>query len=338
MDIDYLIDNLNNNILTEINRVRVDPTAYIPILEQAKDRIINNTNAISENNKSENILYYFKTDNNILFEFTENPFELINDLTNYLTKSQKPLNSLTYREDISKCSYEQTKIIINKLLYEINGKNNLEFSSSLELNTRISKFVEWEDYCSESILLNSPLNAKDAILLLLLDDGDFNRSNRKNIFNSLSNYIGISANYYRLNKLGTEFDVFYKPNYKPINSNEYDIVLILNFIGNIRNLNTPSYNIKTFKYKYPKDLKLNTNNVIHYNNFKLNKEGFINDKRSTKNIVKIDEDIELKDYNINEIISKSEIKILDKKLKKVKQKIYTYKNKSEIKIIEEEEI
>ena len=149
--------------------------------------------------------------------------EIIQDNIFFL-KKQKPLGSLTFSEELSLAA----QLKLNELIVKIKDGNEIVGNAS-ELDDRISKFVEWENKCSESICIGLDC-AKDIVISMLLDDGVTNRDNKSNIFEESFNYIGIGV----------------------LNESIFGIIVSIIFVGNIRKKGKSHFNKENFKYDFPK--------------------------------------------------------------------------------------
>ena len=109
----------------------------------------------------------------------------LDDAISFL-KRQRPIHNLTFNENLSEVAVDKLSHL--SYLYSKSSDNNDYCLSGNELNSFIQKRVEWEECCSETII-NSHDNARDAILSIIIDDGENSRKNRNNLFKEEYNYI-----------------------------------------------------------------------------------------------------------------------------------------------------
>lgn len=96
------------------------------------------------------------------------------------------------------------------------------------VSDRIERFCEWEGSCGENIDLGSK-RGLNCLLSFIIDDGVKSRSHRKNLMNEKSRIIGIAMGPHR----------------------EYEVVLVVNLVHNLREKNKPLYDITNYKYQFP---------------------------------------------------------------------------------------
>lgn len=166
----YFYDSLVQSIVTESNRIRADPTCYIPLLEE--------------------YMTYFKEDN-IIHKPNTNPIETYEGINAYqaaikFLKKQKPLSTLTFDDRLAKAANDHVNDLGPKGLFShdsTDGKNASE---------RIEKYLEWETACAENIELGSQ-TGQDVIISLLVDDGLEKKIHREHLFREELTHFGVSA-------------------------------------------------------------------------------------------------------------------------------------------------
>lgn len=166
---------------------------------------------------------YFKGGNNTLIPFQGPETELETCINNL--KKLKPCDTIAFSTELSEAAQEKANKIAGKKCFE---------NSCYELSRRIEKYTEWDNLCSESIVCG-PTTAKDFLLYLILNPKE--EANFANIFNENFKYLGVG-----------------------ITQNEETVVIVLDFVGSIRPLNSPYFNKNTFKYKYPDNLQFSSQN------------------------------------------------------------------------------
>lgn len=199
---------MRNQILIEHNRVRVDPKSYIPLVE-AQMKLLKDK---------------------ILFRPGEVPIETNEGPTAYeeainFLKRQKPIESLTFDERLSKACQDHAE--------DLGQKGLVSHDSSLgkSVSERIEQHCEWEECCAENLDFGTR-NGVDVIISLLVDDGVKDRGHRLNLFKEEIKIIGIACSVHK----------------------EYETVTVLNYVGGVRDLGKPFFDPKTYKYEFPKEL------------------------------------------------------------------------------------
>jgi len=206
------VEELKHQVLTEINRVRADPTSYVPILKE--------------------YLTYFKDGNNILYRPNQVPLETYEGPQAYedaikSLKKQRPVQTLTFDDRLSRASQEHAEDIGPLGLYTHDSKDGKSASE------RIERYCEWEVACCENIDLGSR-NGVEVVVSLLVDDGVEKKIHREHIFREELTHIGIGAASHK----------------------DFDIVTVIDCAGGLRDLGKPYYDRNTYKYEYPKDLNI----------------------------------------------------------------------------------
>lgn len=163
-------ERLKNEIITEQNRLRTNPKSYIPKLEKCIKCFKGNV--------------YEKPGTDIGIETTEGPMAY-QEAINFL-KTQKPIRSLTYDEEISKASQSHAKDI-----GETGGTDYIG-SDGLSNSDRVGKFVNWDANICESIDFGG-VTGEEVMISFLVDDGVSDRSHRGSIFNTKLNYFGVGV-------------------------------------------------------------------------------------------------------------------------------------------------
>lgn len=155
-------------------------------------------------------------------ETTEGPnafFEAISFL-----KKAKPINTLTYDSRIELAAEDHSKDLGQKSFFSSIGSNGRNPSE------RIEKYCEWEGICCENLDAGSN-NATEVIISWLVDDGVSLRANRQNLFREDINFVGISVAYHK----------------------QFNIIVVTDFVGTVRDLGEPHYNLSSYKFSYPQE-------------------------------------------------------------------------------------
>lgn len=203
-------DDFKNSILTESNRIRADPTSYVPILKE--------------------YISYFTNNDNILYRPNATPIETYDGVKSYenaisFLKRQRPVNTLTYDERISKAAQEHANDLGILGLFTHDSKDGKNVSE------RIDKYCEWEVACCENIDLGGRTGV-DVIVSLLVDDGLENKVHREHLFRPEFTHVGIGVSKHK----------------------DYETVVVIDYIGGIRDLGKPFYDKSTYKYEFPKEI------------------------------------------------------------------------------------
>lgn len=164
---------LNQAILNEHNRIRAEPQAYIPYLQE----------------------YLEKFKGTILYKAGQTPIQTAEGIAAVeecilFLKKQVPVDTLTFDIRIFKAADDHLKECGPRGLVthdSIDGKNASE---------RIEKYCEWSGALAENIDFGSK-KAQDCLINMIVDDGIPGRGHRKNIFNPELKYIGIASGAHR---------------------------------------------------------------------------------------------------------------------------------------------
>ena len=170
-NIDY--EGIEKEIYKEQNELRKNPKSYI---EKLKDS-----------------LKYYK--NNILSKDGEIPIptyegvEAVKDAINFL-QNQKPVPELVYSKDIS--------LSCKDIIEDIGPKGLVthEGTEAKNIYNRIEKYCEWDGVLAENLDFGFK-KPENIIMNMLIDDGDENRYQRKNLFYPDFKYVGIAVGPHR---------------------------------------------------------------------------------------------------------------------------------------------
>lgn len=238
----------------------------------------------------EQYMQYIK-DDNIIYKPNRTPVETYEGINAYqeairFLKKQKPLQTLTYDERLHLACNDHAKDIGPKGLY---SHENTEGRNTSE---RIEKYCEWELACAENIVLGCHTGV-EVVIALLVDDGVPRRIHRQNIFREEITHFGVAAAAHR----------------------DYEVVVVINLVGGIRDLGRPFFDKSTFKYDFPTELNL-----------------FDQSKKGAKKPRKAKSSYQLEDENAPdgtvEMKLKKETRLWEGKKNKVTRKYYTLNNGS----------
>lgn len=231
---------------------------------------------------------YFK-ENNVLETPTHTRIETIEgtsafeEAIKYL-KKQRPMHTLTFDERIYLACADHVKDIGQKGLF------SHESSDGKNVSERLEKYLEWENACCENILLGLSTGT-EAVVSMLVDDGVPTRIHREHIFRPEINYLGVAAGTHK----------------------GFRHIVVIDFLGGIRDSGKPHFNKITFKYEYPAQINLANN-------------------KSEKKVKKLKSSYQLHDDDApdgtTEMRMKKETRLWDGKKNKVTRKYYTIANGS----------
>ena len=220
--------------------------------------------------------------------------EVIEEAIQYL-KSLKPVQELTYSEEISKACRDHINDIGPK------GLTNHIGSDGSNITDRIEKYCEWDGIVAENLDFGFKEGC-NVVMNMIMDDGVKERIQRKNIFNKEFNYIGVGAGPHKI----------------------FGIGVVVGYAKNIREIGTEPENVTQWIKKfYGKEKKeedsdknnLNADNVNVTSNFELS--NYINDYKFI--------DPDAPDSSILVNITKT-IKTINKEKKKYTKKTFLLKN------------
>lgn len=230
---------------------------------------------ILENDKS-----FFK--DNILYRPDEDPLRTQEgeaahiEAIEYLNKLE-PLHEVTHDSNLSLACHDHATDIGSNGLYSHDGSNKENISQ------RVEKYAEWDYYLCQNLDFGAR-NSREIVILFITGDGDPTRTNRKNMFRSNINFIGAAS----------------APH------NESEVISVIAYAGNIRELNTVAPEIRDF---IPNHIK------------KVEEERKNPKPRKIKTKFQI-EDPDAPDNAINYITFKK-IKLVEDRAKHCNQRIYT---------------
>ena len=278
-NIDY--EGIEKEIYKEQNELRKNPKSYI---EKLKD----------------SLKYY---QNNILSKDGEIPIptyegvEAVKDAINFL-QNQKPVPELVYSKDIS--------LSCKDIIEDIGPKGLVthEGTEAKNIYNRIEKYCEWDGVLAENLDFGFK-KPENIIMNMLIDDGDENRYQRKNLFYPDFKYVGIAVGPHR----------------------DYGFCVAIEYALNIREKGSDHIDVDDF---IKKNVKINIGDDENNLNEKDNKK-IINNPFQ-------DGDPDAPDNTISLRVEKEE-KEIHGKIKKITKKIFTLNDDSQhiVKIEEPQE-
>jgi uncharacterized protein YkwD len=277
VNIDY--KKIEEEIFKLQNEIRKDPESYI--------------------DKLENSLKFYQ--NNILSRENEIPIptyegvEAVKDAITFL-KNQQPVPELAYSKEMSLSCKDLINDIGPKGLVSHEGIENKN------LYNRLEKYCDWDGAIAENLDFGFKI-PENIIMNMVIDDGDENRYQRKNLFYPDFRYVGIGVGPHR----------------------EYGICVVIEYAYNIREKGTQYINVDEFIKKH---VKINIEKAIDENNSEEDNKKVINNPFQ-------DGEPDAPDNTISLRVEKEE-KEVDGKPMKITKKIFTLDDES-LHIVEIEE-
>ncbi|MBE9206000.1 CAP domain-containing protein [Nostoc sp. LEGE 06077] len=170
------LSSLEQQVISEMNKVRQNPQAYIPILESYRKRFQGKNVRLAQNS----------------FLITQEGRKAVDEAISFL-KSAPPVGALSISRGMSLAAKAHVK---NQGNTGATGHSGSDGSSPFD---RINRYGKWQITAAENISYG-PSTAQDIVMQLIIDDGVPSRGHRINIFNPAFKVSGVAYGNHKIYK------------------------------------------------------------------------------------------------------------------------------------------